>query len=366
MVNGRIGQLPLLAVALLFFSVFAVNQHYRWNDTAIPRRRPLPRNSSSNARSCGINEVKKARCGENCDLVLFLHFHKSGGSSMIEYLRSERNWNGTESVAAKDDIDFVKQYRGKLKIQRGQGGLVAKSSSKFPKDSPSPLGDPAFWANFRSHDRRVDFVSMEYNFMDPSQYWNVSACCFRVLTMMRDPWERFHSTYERELYLHCRDSDEPTKCLQINTLQSWMNENSAKYTFPRRGVWGGTLHPNYYVRMLNGINDQRNVSLTREHLENAKALVSDFELVLLLEAADEHKLQQLECFLGNSSPEDVSPRSRLVMPHVSNNGLKLSPMYSTIRNETAKMRATFDRLNQLDMELYKYVKENVAQKRRML
>jgi hypothetical protein len=42
-------------------------------------------------------------------------------------------------------------------------------------------------------------------------------------------------------------------CIAQNSLVNWMKER--EYQFPRRKLWGDFLATNYYIRMLNGIND---------------------------------------------------------------------------------------------------------------
>ena len=162
-------------------------------------------------------------------IIVHLHFHKAGGTSILSYFK-------------------------KLKLVRC--GLRRKIIL-------ANAGDPEFWDGLKSKGK--DFVSLEGNFLTPDQMKNSSKSCIHFLTTLRDPWRRFRSTYERELWLACQDKREGAEredCIAQNSLSKWMQER--EYQFPRHSLWGGILAPNYYIRMLNGINyDSHHESLLR-------------------------------------------------------------------------------------------------------
>lgn len=130
----------------------------------------------------------------------------------------------------------------------------------------------------------------------------------------------------------------------------WMS-----YIKGRSKLWGGVMKPNYYVRHLNGLSNNSQMNLTRKHLEIAKRVVSKFDLILLLtEMSDLEKRSKLDAFYGLKSEQ---------YPKRSNNYLKSDfpqEVYDTVREKIEKtVRMHFYKDNQLDIELYKYVKNLV-------
>lgn len=283
-------------------------------------------------------------------LILFVHFHKSGGTTMISYLSNELQLTGTKT--AKEE--WLEGSGMTWAHPMTHDSLWIHSINSSSTTAPHRTGEPGMWTYL--YHQGLDFVSLERNFMQPSHYRTASGA-FRAFTILRDPWSRFRSTYERELQLRCREEKEEKhiECLQKNTMEHFM-----KYSpFPRKSHgFGGILYPNYYIRMLNGINDQENPPpMTRQHLETAKQILSNFELVLMLEKSDSYIRQQLNLFFG----KQASSKQQHSLPHRSNNGLKKEPMYEHIQNRTMRMKPAFDKQNQLDIELYEFVKANLLQ-----
>ena len=249
-------------------------------------------------------------------IIVHLHFHKAGGTSILSYFK-------------------------KLKLVRC--GLRRKIIL-------ANAGDPEFWGGLKSKGK--DFVSLEGNFLTPDQMKNSSKSCIHFLTTLRDPWRRFRSTYERELWLACQDKREGAEredCIAQNSLSKWMQER--EYQFPRHSLWGGILAPNYYIRMLNGINyDSHHEVLSEFHLEQAKSVMRRFDLVTLLEDTRDMK-NKLDTFFNTSTDDDL--------PSISNNYLKSWPSYETIVGKSNEQRDLFEKQNRLDLEFYNWVKEEM-------
>ena len=331
-------------------------------------------------------------------LYIYIHFHKAGGTTMIlyfnKYLKLQNVLQAKSTITNGKDVGLFKGTAN---------GFGIYSTTWYPDDGSnssqnSRAGQVSFWNAL--HSEGVDFVSLEKNFMSPNQFHNVvlesspdvsynnNNTNIQFITMVRDPWTRFRSTYERELWLVCeswikeiykkqeeraqqRDATQTVtltrgktpqhhlqkQCYQANTMNIWMDNStsiSLKYQYPRRNSWGGILAPNYYVRMLNGINDQKRtaeeLSLGEEHLQKAKEVLSKFHQVWILEDPDldEHVH---DYFNWNRRTDKL--------PHNSNNYLKRWQTYPEIQTDVIKEKSIFDSQNGLDIELYDYVKNEL-------
>ena len=128
----------------------------------------------------------------------------------------------------------------------------------------------------------------------------------------------------------------------------------------REEWWGGILRPNYYVRMLNGISDAPfNSTITRGHLEKAKAVLSTFDTVLILEDGNDSNLEKLHALFG----ADEDGKNEVRLQKLSNNGLRNVPTYEQLRKQMDKMETLFQEQNQLDLELYDYARATFSSKR---
>lgn len=137
-----------------------------------------------------------------------------------------------------------------------------------------------------------------------------------------------------------------------------MIKHDGVMTGPREKEWVGILHPNYYVRMLNGIGDfPRGSIVTRDHLEKAKEVLRKFDVVMILEDPDQVNLDKMTKLFGTM--DEKMP----TIPKESNNGLKEHPLYRTLRrNIIDPVQTLFREQNQLDIELYQYVKTHFSRK----
>lgn len=110
------------------------------------RRHQFPLTDHPKRKKCMQNFREAFKSGRHCNkLVLFLHFHKAGGTSIIEYLRSHGLWFNLrtnsnpirfEDIQAGDDIDFPIDHRF--------GHLRVHSSSETSEWRAS---DPNFWTS---------------------------------------------------------------------------------------------------------------------------------------------------------------------------------------------------------------------------
>lgn len=111
------------------------------------------------------------------------------------------------------------------------------------------------------------------------------------------------------------------------------------------------MAPNYYIRMLNGINyDSHHEVLSEVHLEQAKSVMRRFDVVTLLEDTRDMK-NKLETFFNTTTDDDL--------PSISNNYLKSWPSYEMIVGKSNEQRNLFEEQNRLDLEFYNWVKEEM-------
>ena len=130
--------------------------------------------------------------GRQCDkLVVFLHFHKAGGSSLIDYFSARGLWYDLRinsdperygNLLPGSDVVFQTPFSDNFDNMR------VHSTKK------TRVADPNFWTTL--YDRGLDVVNLEYNFITPWNNAKVSSSMYK-LTQIRRPWDRFRSTYER-------------------------------------------------------------------------------------------------------------------------------------------------------------------------
>jgi hypothetical protein len=350
--------LIVMAVLLSFNNFkksFEMTKENTEKDTGNPTNGTLPNPTIPQNASTRIDvfsqDVHDGHFHEDCHLI-YVHFHKAGGTSMVNFMQEQMNLKNIQQGRAIDAIPEGPD----LVIYRPWTHGIRISSVSEVGTLEHRAGQPKFWTNLKK--RGCDFVSLEYNFLTPPQFDSVFSSCIQFWTILRDPWRRFRSTYEREVQMECgnkkkyEDEDDRANCTSKNSLEEWMKTGNLPKQFPRKNSWGGTLYPNYYVRMLNGINDRRSVAkqvpLTEFHLEQAKSVLRRFDLVLLLENQTD-TLSRMDHFFN----------IRTDLPKKSNNGLKAWPLYEKVVNEANKQRDLFEEQNVLDRKLYNYVKEEL-------
>ena len=329
------------------------------DETSLPLKLPIERHGRviQPKRSCMADYETAMVTGRHCDkLVLFLHFHKGGGTSMINYLhkRGLRTDFRVNSDPARfdefqdgDDM-ILAPWKNNLKLKSNVGTSIRTRASSTD-----------FWWSL--YQRGLDVVNLEYNFLMPKDYFNVTSVV-RTITMLRNPWDRFRSTYEKELSTRCRKcrlcSNLTMTCYEDNNLGYWMSDYKGVLSEQRVDNWGGILHPNYYTRMLNGLGDVPDLELNKSHLETAKRVLDTFDNVLILEDTDESKMHKVRNFLGNDAivNSDGTIKEGTLFPTKSNNLLKNDPLYKKVREIIDHYQDLFDKRNELDIELYEYAR----------
>ena len=214
--------------------------------------------------------------------VLFLHFHKAGGTSICRYFKDTGTWRVPEKFCICDE-----KITNHALFSHTRRRIRLKSLDKMFEKSHS------------------DICMMERKWLRPHYFFQIRRIFTGYLvTSLRDPWERFRSNYEKD-YSLCSQSERNNKLknFSIEIYSKLYPRDCPKSYYLRTN----TNRPNFYVRMLNGLSiDQYSLDMsesdagltrmTERHLEQAKEVLLAFDVVLFLEenaASRDFKLQKL-------------------------------------------------------------------------
>ena len=204
----------------------------------------------------------------------------------------------------------------------------------------------AFWR--RSWRHGVDLVELEWDFFADFREKSAAVPSDWV-TVLRDPYARFVSSF---WFLRRYSVHDYTMNTLHSTQDGWEymttklgSHDPQQYRLPGiRTVLSFPLtlnEPNYYVKVLNGLGTTWGAEVGPAHLEHAKAVLRSFTTVAILE--DRASIARLEARYG------------IVLGHENKN---VRPRDRT--DEEVMTREDFERLNALDMELYRYAVELVV------
>lgn len=247
--------------------------------------------------------------------LLFIHFHKSGGSNMCRLFMSSR-----EHVIKGSNCNC-----NKLVLSN----LVTVSSTNYESE-------------LRNQFKFSDVCGIEYPSRWPGQSVFdkfVSRFPGRVITMLRDPWRRFKSNYERDMYTcHLK------RCGKALTMEEYYNLPAVnKYS---GSLYGAVHKANYHVRFLNRLASSSR-AMTENDLYVAKDILSKFYDVYFLEQDEAERNQRLSVLLE-------VPNAAL--PTVTNNVHNPNhPNYTAKRrilSENEEFQQRYIKDNSLDYELY--------------
>lgn len=228
--------------------------------------------------------------------ILFLHFHKAGGTTMgklFEGVRKKYPINRNGNPFSKKGIIPLWTFK-RQRLNRFAARL-------------SKLG--------------VGYVAVEWNFF--IHHRTISWKPFHFLTTLRDPYERFISN------------------MNVHHAKNALAYMRRHVHISRRGkkIPVSFNRPNFYVRMLNGLGTRPKASVNRSHLEHAKKVLSRFDTICILE--NKPSFKALDKLGVKKNPSNVK-----------RNVWRKKKRYYI-------QRKAFEELNQLDMELYSFAKELV-------
>jgi len=254
--------------------------------------------------------------------LVFLHFSKTGGTSVVGAMESGGRMTWPFSSQAKP---FDSQTGGFLPIW-------TYSADQWR----------AFWR--RSWRHGVDLVELEWDFFADFREKSAAVPSDWV-TVLRDPYARFvssfwffrrsfgnfdHSTQDGWEYMATTPGSHVPQQYRLPGIRTVLSSFPVSHN-----------EPNYYVKVLNGLGTTWGAEVGPVHLEHAKAVLRSFTTVAILE--DRASMARLEARYG------------IVLGHENKN---IRPRDRT--DEEVMAREDFERLNALDMELYRYAVELVA------
>ena len=270
--------------------------------------------------------------------IAFVHFHKAGGTSMVNtFTKTLRLWKPSRNGNPWEyDDDDTKQ---------------------------GPMHIVFFWrynrtafAEFmlQAKKQRMQFVAMEWNFFTSLTKAQVTSE-LDLVTCMRDPYDRMVSNLFFEGY-KSGYQDNPQEWIQQNF--NWTTHYSSRPKWQDFSV--NFNKPNYYTTFLNGLAEQPGAwkHLNRSHhLEIAKERLHWFREILILEHPETH----------TSALQRWLPPEHATLEHYNaNKNYNIKETRSSVRSggrygDTQKQkkrialsREEFYRDNALDKELYEY------------
>lgn len=256
-------------------------------------------------------------------MIIFLHFHKAAGMSIVEFFRRSgyrfhyhnRNANPWDK---KKPIYFWRFETEKLKE----------------------------WISTR---KKCNFIACEWNFMKPHVMNSMTESSdVTLVTCLRDPWKRYLSNYlyepDRQLpksILVPRNRIRQGRVVDEHYILDFSKVNIMR---DKRGLRLRMNYnkDNYYVRMLNGMGEDWNTKITSEHLRIAKSVLAKFDVIIVIEIPE--SFRQLRRFSKRRNLGHAHP-GRYQKPKVS----------QSLIDE-------FKKRNYYDYQLYEFAKKLVTRK----
>ena len=180
--------------------------------------------------------------------ILFMHFHKSFGSSVVNTFKHkfklhDMNMNGNPWVENSHVILFNEMNNNEL----------------------------TNWYNSIN----CDLVCLEWNFF--TNFNQLHSKLFNFITILRDPYDRFISTYK--LYL-ARKGNEKDNIWEFSSkkfdnfyIQGKMQKCKNQKKFPII-----INEFNYYTKMINGLGNTHNSQINEYHYQNAIKILKTFDV----------------------------------------------------------------------------------------
>ena len=183
-------------------------------------------------------------------LIIFLHFHKAGGTSINHAFNRYQKYCGNLNGNPAKRLTVVDYWN-------------------YTKEQLHSFVGSMFYG-------RVEFICLEWNFF--VNYDTIDYRQLDLITCIRDPYHRFLSClsyYERSDYVAYNQETQLCGYRQTSNNQKFpINVN--KY--------------NYYVKMLNGLGQQSDIEVNHQHLEIAKNNLHKFSAILILENPQSFRL----------------------------------------------------------------------------
>jgi hypothetical protein len=237
-------------------------------------------------------------------LILFLHFHRAGGTSIVRMLSHAGKAPHTPHVNGNPWFE-------------DRSGLIE------------------FWHFDRQRfnhwideivSQGVEFIACEWDFLCAENRRHTDRLA--LITCLRDPFERMISNYVS------KGGDQRWGDIRrwYDSEPLWWKRRSSKRSFPLSHNL-----PNHYVRMLNGLGTDPTAVLDHGSLEEARRSLRLFESIVILEIPDSF--------------------GRLSRYGISGPVLRLNGRNRNALDIPRGFREEFIEQNALDYELYKYARD---------
>jgi hypothetical protein len=267
--------------------------------------------------------------------VFFLHFRKSGGTSVVHAFRTLLDPQHKLTM-------YPNARNGNPWDHHHHHGDAAAAP---PSIVPLWRFDDAALATFADHvdTLGVNFVACEWGMPDPC---HLPSYC--LITVLRDPFHRFTSEFKfRDKFTQYNAAtgryepevrDGKASEWQMHSL-FWNRDHGEPFAV-------SINKDNYFVRQLCGLSERPDLTMTDEHLQEAKRRLRHFEAVLVLEQPQSHALLLRTGWNVTSLPHANTGAAR--------GGLDAASLMDI-------ERAQFVQANALDYELYEYAKQQSEQ-----
>ena len=240
----------------------------------------------------------------NNNMIIFLHFHKAAGTSIIHMLKREKkffnpNKNGNPCIWLNKITTQTINYwnNNKKKIMN--------------------------WiANQKK--RHVDVLCLEWNFFNPN---NIIFKNITYITSIREPLSRFFSCFNFE------------KSRKIGNNINLCPNIFQKIDFYEDRFLVTYNKDNYYTRMLCGLGDNIYIKIDENHLKYAKSVLDKFSVIIIVENKNSFELLR-KINLHNRT---------IVYNHIKS---YKEDLYTKYKN----FSENFKKANKIDYELYEYAK----------
>lgn len=238
-------------------------------------------------------------------MIIFLHFHKCGGTSIVQ--------------------SFSKRY--KLYSTHKNGNPWNRKENTLVPFWTYGSNRLFRWCQ-RLEGRKVEFVALEWGFFSGFLGLNYIRCA-RYFACLRDPLKRLVSNYI------FNGGDQ-----KFGSIEEYQEKDFTWKSGPL-SIATNYNKPNYYVKVLNSLEDP-NVFVTLGHFENARQILCSFEVIIILDHPETFKLLK-----SNFGVE---------MLHQKKN--KTSKHYSI----SAEFEQKFRYENHWDYQLYQFCRDRVLSK----
>lgn len=298
--------------------------------------------------------------------IFYLHFHKAGGTSfctlfrdaglrmeddghslgLIKSLRNRSAGLKTNSINYPPKRQLPQKTLDSPHCNCKQGWLTNNSSfgyldAKFMAREMDRLGlDVCAIEEGRKYPRPDDFLAF-------AAEWH--ALGHVIVTTIRDPWARFTSNFMREHGLARASS---------LTIAAWAKKSFKDTPYGYEAAkYGAYNRPNFYVRLLNGLDrrGEPEAAIGARELGRAMEVLAAVDYVFLLEGDLQANMRKE--MLGEDIPMQAESNN-----YFSSANLALHPERRHQRPETHSYRQQFLDENCYDIALHAAVRHRIATK----